>query len=60
MYMFVQVVNGIGIRVDNLLHVLWAHFVLHPGACAGYEALRLELIGIQQISTQRLGIIRFV
>jgi hypothetical protein len=47
MYMLVEVVNSFGIRIDNFLHVFRADFVLHPDACASYEAFRLELIGVQ-------------
>ena len=50
-YVLIQVVNNVGICVDDLFHVLRTHSVLHPGACTSYKALCIELIGVQKVST---------
>lgn len=46
MDMLVQVLDSSCVRVDDLLHILRTHFVLHPRACACHQALGLELVGI--------------
>lgn len=51
MSMLVQVVNNACVGIDDLFHVLWAHFVFHPSACAGYQAFRLEFVCVEQVST---------
>jgi hypothetical protein len=60
MDMFVQIVYCASIRINDLLHILRPNPVLHPCTSTRYEPLRVELIGIKQISTEGLCIIRFI
>jgi hypothetical protein len=60
MCMLVQIAYRIGIRINNLLHILWTDFVPHPRARTCHQTFRLKLVGIQKIATQRLGIVGFI
>ena len=57
MNMFVQVLNSSSIGIDNLLHISRTHFIFHPGACASHQPFSLKLIGVQQVSAQRFGVV---
>lgn len=58
--MFVQIIHGTCVGIDDLFHILWAHLVLHPRAGACYQAFSLKLIRVEKISTQRFGIIGLI
>lgn len=50
MGMLVQVVHSARVGIDDLFHILWAHFVFHPRTRASYQAFCLELVCIKQVS----------
>jgi hypothetical protein len=58
--MSIQVINGTGIGVNDLLHILWTRLCLHPGRSDGYQALGVELVRICEVPDQRLGIVGLV
>jgi len=50
MDVFVQIVDNVGVRSDDLLNGFRVDCGFHPSACTRHEALRGKLVCIKQIT----------
>lgn len=60
MGVYVQIADHLLVRVDDFMQALWCNLVSQPCGRCRYNALGLELVGIHQIPTERLRVIRLV
>lgn len=60
MNMSVEVLHDLLVGVDDLVEVLRRDPVSEPSRRHGHDAFGAELIGVCQVSTERLGIVRLV
>lgn len=51
MYMLVEIIDGTGVCVDDIKHVLWTSSGLHPIRSAGDQAFSVELVRVWEVST---------
>lgn len=58
--MVVEVVHHVAVGIEDRAHVLGVYLVFQPGGCHRDDTLRLELVAVQQVAHEGLGIVGLV
>lgn len=60
MNMLVQIVHDLPVGFDNVFNVLWVCLITEPDGRGGAETTVYELVGVQEVTYDRLLVIRLV